>query len=229
MASKKIRSISFPRGRRRQILRSRRRSGVRLPHAPLRGQGGADPAFGSGAAPDVANSARARARPAGFGEVHRLLRRHSRCPETCPAVRSHRVSGCEPAHMPARSARLLSRCYGGGPGSARLSGCLFSRVEPHRERIRKMPWHGSWSGGAFTGTYTADDGTVFAGTWTPPEGQDPPGRPPPSIDPIGLPPNSSQPHQGPWQGSYDASGVWRGKYTEPNGTVFEGTMTKPHP
>jgi hypothetical protein len=94
-----------------------------------------------------------------------------------------------------------------------------------------MPWQGSWNGGRFSGTYTADDGTVFIGTWTPPASQDPPDGPPLSnYSPFGLgaPLNQNESHQGPWQGCYGASGVWTGTYTAPDGTVFDGTMTKPH-
>ncbi len=91
-----------------------------------------------------------------------------------------------------------------------------------------MAWQGSWSGGVFTGTYTADDGTVFTGTWTRPADQDPPEGPPLSNEypfRLGAPLNNNDVHQGPWQGSYDA-GVWHGKYTEADGTVFQGSMTR---
>jgi hypothetical protein len=94
-----------------------------------------------------------------------------------------------------------------------------------------MPWQGTWNGRVYTGTYTADDGTVFTGTWTPPAVLDPPDGPPLSnAYPFGFgaPLNNNEVGQGPWQGSYGANGVWTGTYTEPNGTVFAGTMTRPH-
>lgn len=111
------------------------------------------------------------------------------------------------------------------PGAARgLSSRHLARsvaVEPHRERIRKMPWQVSGSNRWVNiGKYTSSDGYVFDGVWISPTAQDPP------PDPPGLPPNNDQPHQQPWQGSYDANGVWTGKYTEPDGTLFYGTMSR---
>jgi hypothetical protein len=95
-----------------------------------------------------------------------------------------------------------------------------------------MPWQGSWNGGVYNGTYTAPDGTVFTGTWTPPNLPDPPSADPQlsSYDPffLGAPLNNPDPlgPDKPWQGSYAANGVWNGKYRAPDGTVFEGTMAK---
>jgi hypothetical protein len=45
-----------------------------------------------------------------------------------------------------------------------------------------MPWWGSWNGSrtVFIGTFTAPDGTVFAGTWAPPQDA---GLPASSADP----------------------------------------------
>jgi hypothetical protein len=96
-----------------------------------------------------------------------------------------------------------------------------------------MPWQGDWNNGVFRGTYTADDGTVFEGTWTPSEGQDPPdGSVLISSDPffLGAPLHNREwgEQTGPWQGSYGADGAWHGSYTAADGTVFRGTMaTKP--
>ena len=50
-----------------------------------------------------------------------------------------------------------------------------------------MGWSGSWNNGRtiFTGTYTAPDGSMFTGTWTPaPQGSgssDPPDPPAPTT------------------------------------------------
>jgi hypothetical protein len=54
-----------------------------------------------------------------------------------------------------------------------------------------MAWSGSWNSSrtAFTGTYTAPDGSIFTGTWTPaPQASarpsDPPAPPLSSYDPY---------------------------------------------
>jgi hypothetical protein len=96
-----------------------------------------------------------------------------------------------------------------------------------------MAWSGSWNGDrtAYTGTYTAPDGTVFRGTWTPAPSldlPDPPDDPALSNDDpffAGAPPNDRDAHQDHWVGLWHG-GVWTGKFNAP-GSIFEfaGTMT----
>ena len=92
-----------------------------------------------------------------------------------------------------------------------------------------MPWSGSWNGGSYAGTYTAPDGTVFNGAWTPPPGaSDPSGDPPSNYDPLtlGPAPDDSRRLVRPWDGTWSA-GVFTGTYRFPDGTIFNGTMTPP--
>jgi hypothetical protein len=47
-----------------------------------------------------------------------------------------------------------------------------------------MGWSGSWNNDrtVFTGTFTAADGSVFKGSWTPPPGSSDPSDPPAPSD-----------------------------------------------
>ena len=49
-----------------------------------------------------------------------------------------------------------------------------------------MGWSGSWNEdrSVFTGSFTAADGSVFNGTWTPPLGSQNPSDDPPNNDPF---------------------------------------------
>jgi hypothetical protein len=100
-----------------------------------------------------------------------------------------------------------------------------------------MSWSGSWNSNrtAFTGTYTAPDGTVYTGTWTLPPTlhlPDPPGDPLSSDDPFFLGASTDdsirEDHKKRWSGSWDR-GVWTGEYKAP-GSIFDftGTMTPAH-
>lgn len=100
-----------------------------------------------------------------------------------------------------------------------------------------MAWSGSWNSDrtAYTGTYTAPDGTVFTGTWTvwgQNSGSTGPLDPPllsyydPYVGRIGAAADDSTSVEKAWNVTWNGHS-YSGKYRAPDGSAFEGTITPP--